>query len=67
MASPFSGDNSTRVVQTVGRIQRFLPNKEKAVVLDYTDDSQPINVLRTWADKRVDCFKRKFKNHETIR
>jgi superfamily II DNA or RNA helicase len=66
LVGPFSGSNSTRIVQSVGRIQRFLPEKSSAVVIDYTDDSNPQNVLRTWAISRSEVYQRTYGRHDTI-
>lgn len=66
LASPFSGINSTTIIQTIGRIQRHFFNKNKALVVDYIDDSAPNNVLRKWADDRIDTMKNVFKNHTLL-
>lgn len=51
-AAPFSGVNSTTIIQSIGRIQRHYFNKEDAIVIDYADKSYPNNVLEKWANDR---------------
>lgn len=66
MVGPFSGRNTTRIEQTVGRIQRFTTEKKFAIVLDYTDDSNPENILRGWSSGRVEFYLRKYGKHSII-
>lgn len=65
-ASPFSGENSTMLVQAIGRIQRHFFNKKNAIVLDYTDNSHPVNVLRQWSNDRASFMQNKYGRHEHI-
>lgn len=65
-ASPFSGMNSTKVIQLVGRVQRFQIGKDVAVLVDYTDDSHPNNKLREWSDDRIQVCISEFNKHSTI-
>lgn len=62
LAGPVNGENSTALIQSTGRILRYLPNKETAIVLDYADESGPHPLLKTWAEKRADFFKSKYHN-----
>lgn len=62
LASPFSGTNTTMIIQAVGRIQRHSFNKTNAVVIDYVDDSYPTNLLRDWANSRETFFKKTYNN-----
>lgn len=66
LASPFSGANSTVLIQVFGRIQRHFFDKTDAVALDYTDDSFPNNVLRDWSNDRISEMKKRFGSHVTI-
>jgi superfamily II DNA or RNA helicase len=66
LASPFSGANSTILIQVFGRIQRYSFDKTQAVALDYTDDSFPNNTLRDWANDRVEEMNKRFGPHTTI-
>jgi len=63
LASPFSGWNSTALVQAVGRVQRHYFGKQAAVVLDYVDNSYPINILKEWSDGRTANLIKNYKNH----
>lgn len=65
-ASPFSGENSTMIVQAVGRIQRHFFNKTEAIVIDYTDDSHPVNTLRKWSNDRAEYLIKKYGRHEYL-
>lgn len=56
IAGPFSGINSTMVIQVVGRIQRHYFGKAGAVVYDYHDTSYPNNILGIWANDRENCL-----------
>jgi len=65
IASPFSGANSTVLIQVFGRIQRHAYNKKSPVALDYTDDSYPTNALRDWSNSRIEEMKKRFSTHTT--
>lgn len=60
IAGPFSGINSTMVIQVVGRIQRHYFGKEHAVVYDYHDTSYTNPVLGKWAEDRENCLLENF-------
>ena len=54
IAGPFSGDNTTQIQQTVGRVQRNYFHKTEAVVVDYVDTSTDMfNTLEKWATGRA--------------
>jgi superfamily II DNA or RNA helicase len=65
-AAPFSGDNTTQIIQSIGRVQRYRVGKPSPVLLDYVDDSQPVNILKHWASKRTEYLQITFKDHDTI-
>ena len=62
-AAPFSGWNSTALKQAVGRVLRRYFNKDSAVVVDYVDDSYPVNVLNNWFEGRTNTLIKEFNNH----
>jgi len=66
LAGPFSGGNTTRIEQTVGRVLRFTVEKKYAVVIDYTDDSNPNNKLRDWSEGRKEFYEKKYSKHSKI-
>jgi len=66
-AAPFSGDNATQIVKSVGRIQRFRLDKKHPIDLDYTDQSHPVDILGTWANKRAEHLQKRFRNYDIIR
>lgn len=66
LADPFSGKNSTMIRQVGGRIQRHYYEKDNCIILDYADDSAPINLLRGWSCDRMQALKQYFGSHETI-
>jgi superfamily II DNA or RNA helicase len=66
MAGPFSGRNTTRIEQVVGRILRFTIDKQFAIVFDYSDESTPNPQLDDWAIGRCDFYQRKYKNNHRI-
>lgn len=66
-AAPFSGDNTTQIIQSAGRIQRFRIEKKHPVVIDYLDDSAPINILKHWGDKRAKFLEKTYKSYDIIR
>lgn len=64
LAAPFSGINSTLTQQTVGRIQRHYFGKDRAVVIDYADRSEPNNLLDFWANERYNTMVRLFEQDD---
>jgi superfamily II DNA or RNA helicase len=66
-AAPYSGQNTTQAEQVVGRIQRHYFDKDSGVVIDYVDDSQPNNELRSWAEGRKGFYLTKYGNCDTIK
>lgn len=66
LVGPLNGENTTALIQSTGRILRYLPNKNTAVVLDYADSSHPHPLLEKWATKRADFFKAKYNNLKYI-
>lgn len=59
-AAPFSGINTTINRQSVGRIQRHYFDKDRAVVVDYRDQSYPNDVLDFWSTERYETLIRFF-------
>ena len=66
-AAPFSGDNTTQIIQSAGRIQRFRIDKQHPIVIDYLDDSHPVNVLQHWGHKRAEFLQKTYRNYDIIR
>lgn len=66
MASPFSGANTTALTQIIGRIQRHFYNKTRAFVVDYLDDSYPVNVLKQWGDSRTEFMEKNYPGHKLL-
>jgi superfamily II DNA or RNA helicase len=66
LADPFSGKNSTMIRQAGGRIQRHYYEKDNAIILDYSDDSFPINLLRNWTTERITALQEYFGSHEIL-
>lgn len=67
MVAPFSGSNTTRLEQCVGRVLRYLPDKATPVVLDYQDTSTPYDVLGDWGRKRENWLKQKYQQHYIVK
>lgn len=54
--APFSGYNTTTMIQAIGRIQRYYHGKETALVLDYIDNSHPNPLFQQWGELRVENY-----------
>lgn len=65
-AGPVSGSNTNKIEQVVGRIQRYLPEKKHAIVIDLFDSSYPSPRLDNWASKRYDFFQKKYGNIQEL-
>jgi superfamily II DNA or RNA helicase len=62
LVGPFTGKNTTTMIQSTGRILRYLPEKSVAVVLDYQDKSNPHAMLTNWSIERENTLKVLYNN-----
>jgi superfamily II DNA or RNA helicase len=62
LVGPFTGKNTTTMIQSTGRILRYLPEKAVAVVLDYQDKSNPHSMLTNWSIERENTLKALYNN-----
>lgn len=62
LVGPFTGKNTTTLIQSTGRILRYLPEKKNAIVLDYQDSSGPHPLLNNWSLEREQALYKLYNN-----